>query len=103
MSVLIELAAQALQQAKQMNNAALENDWGQVAEIQTKHGELVSKIAIAEVEPQLADELRNILVEVRKLNGETEALAASTKDGLVKEKKTINKANKMQKALDAFK
>ncbi len=99
MSVLIEHAQQALTQAEAMNSAAKENDWDKVREIQALHNELVSKIAIAEVNPQRADELRKILIEVRRLNGETEALASETKKELVKEKKTLNQANKMQKAL----
>lgn len=103
MSVLIKLAEQALQQAEQMNSAAKDSDWDKVGEIQAQHSELVSKIAIAEVSPEQVEELRKALLRIRKLNSETETLAADIKEGLVREKKTMNKASKMQKALDAFK
>jgi len=103
MNVLIEKARTALEQAEQMNSAAKDNNWDLVQELQAKHGELVSQLAIAEVPAELAAALRDILIKVRALNGETEALANDAKQHLVEEKKTLQKANKMQKALDAFK
>ncbi|WP_415897477.1 flagellar protein FliT [Neptuniibacter sp. QD72_48] len=103
MSVLIEKAQTALVQAEEMNNAAKEDKWDLVQELQSEHGELVSQLAIAEVPSELATKLRDILIQVRTLNRETESLADETKKHLVQEKKTLEKANKMQKALDAFK
>lgn len=103
MSGLIEKAQAALAQAEEMNSAAKEDNWDLVQELQSEHGELVSQLAIAEVPSELATKLRDILIQVRTLNRETESLADKTKKHLVQEKKTLEKANKMQKALDAFK
>lgn len=103
MSVLIEKAQTALAQAEKMNSAAKEDNWNLVQELQSEHGELVSQLAIADVPSEQVSKLRDILIQVRTLNRETESLADKAKKHLVQEKKTLEKANKMQKALDAFK
>jgi len=103
MSGLIEKAQTALAQSEQMNSAAKEDNWDLVQELQSKHSELVSQLAIAEVPSELATKLRDLLTEVRTFNRETEALANDAKTELVQKKKTLEKSNKMKKALDVFK
>jgi len=102
MSVL-ELAQQVLSQAKEINNAAKEKDWAAIEKLQGSYAETVNRIAIAEVAEAEAPTIRNLLIEARKLNRDAEQLADQFKTSLVKEKQTLSKANKMQKALDALK
>ncbi|PIE24573.1 MAG: hypothetical protein CSA60_03240 [Neptuniibacter caesariensis] len=103
MSVLIDSAKQALAQSQAMYNAAKSNDWESVQEIQVSHSQLVSQLVIADVSPELSTELRPLLEQIRVLNSKTEALAETVKKGLIQEQKNLDKANKMQNALDAFK
>jgi len=102
MSVL-ELAQQVLSQAKKINNAAKEKDWAAIEQLQGSYIDTVNQIAIAEVTEAEAPTIRNLLIEARKLNRDAEQLADQFKTSLVKEKQTLSKANKMQKALDALK
>ncbi|WP_420599331.1 hypothetical protein [Neptuniibacter sp.] len=102
MSVL-ELAQQVLSQAKKINNAAKEKDWAAIEQLQGSYIDTVNRIAIAEVTEAEAPTIRNLLIEARKLNRDAEQLADQFKTSLVKEKQTLSKANKMQKALDALK
>ncbi|MFY0675762.1 MAG: hypothetical protein JXR18_00615 [Neptuniibacter sp.] len=102
MSVL-ELAQQVLSQAKEINSAAKENDWAAIEKLQKSYVETVNRIAIAEVAAAEATDIRNLLIQARQLSGEAEQLANEFKTSLVKEKQTLSKANKMQKALDALK
>ena len=103
MSVLIELATQALTQAEEMNKAAKHAAWEEVSNLQIAHTDLISKLAATTIPPEQAQKIRELLEAVKRLNAETEQLAEQNKSDLVKEKQTFNKANKMQKALDAFK
>lgn len=102
MSVL-ELAQQVLSQAKEINSAAKENDWAAIEKLQKSYVETVNRIAIAEVTEAEATDIRNLLIQARQLNRDAEQLANQFKTSLVKEKQTLSKANKMQKALDALK
>ena len=102
MSVL-ELAKQALQQAEEMKKAAEENDWKTVETIKAAHSDTVNSIAIADIPEKDAAQVRQMLIETKQLNLATEQLAVQHKTSLVKDKQTLSKANKMQKALDAFK
>lgn len=102
MSVL-ELAQQVLSQAKEINSAAKENDWAAIEKLQKSYAETVNRIAIAEVTDAEAADIRNLLIQARQLNRDAEQLANQFKTSLVKEKQTLSKANKMQKALDALK
>ena len=102
MSVL-ELAQQVLSQAKEINSAAKENDWAAIEKLQKSYVETVNRIAIAEVTEAETTDIRNLLIQARQLNRDAEQLANKFKTSLVKEKQTLSKANKMQKALDALK
>ncbi|MGB0205139.1 MAG: hypothetical protein ACPF9K_08835 [Neptuniibacter sp.] len=102
MSVL-ELAAHALKQAEEMKKAAEQDDWKTVESIKDDHSETVNSIAIADIPENETAQLRQILIETKRLNLATEQLAVQHKASLVKDKQTLSKANKMQKALDAFK
>jgi protein involved in polysaccharide export with SLBB domain len=100
----LELANQTLAQAQAMNTAANENDWNKVQEIQALHSNTVAQLSAIQINnKQEANSIRELLIEVKQLNNDTELLAASKKETLVKEKQTMTKANKMQKALDALK
>lgn len=99
----LKLAKQALNEAKAMNDAAKNSDWQKVDKIQKQHESTVNQIAILEVPSSIAASVRTLLLDTRTLNTETEQLANNHKVTLVEEKQTMTKANKMQKALDAFK
>lgn len=102
MSVL-ELAKQALKQAEEMQQAAAKSDWKIVEDIKALHSDTVDSIATSEIPDNESAEVRAILIQTKQLNQITEKLAAEFKTSLVKDKQTLSKANKMQKALDAFK
>ncbi len=102
MSVL-ELATQALKQAEEMKQAAEQKDWDTVESVKAAHSDTVNSIAIAEIPEKEAAQVRQVLIQTKQLNQLTEQLAIQHKTSLVKDKQTLSKANKMQKALDAFK
>ncbi|WP_299183019.1 hypothetical protein [uncultured Neptuniibacter sp.] len=102
MHPLIQLAQNALEQAQQMEQLAQDNQWDELNQIQTAHSKTVYELMTAEIPPELSGDLRTILLEVKETNNRTMQLAETVKTGLVKEKKTLGQAAKMQKALDAF-
>ena len=102
MNPLIALAKTALEQSQQMHTLAETSDWDALATLQEPHSKTVNQIMQATAPAEIASELRSILTEVKATNDLTMALADKMKTHLVKEKKTLGQAAKMQKALDAF-
>ncbi|WP_286240002.1 hypothetical protein [Neptuniibacter halophilus] len=102
MSVLIKLAQQALQQAEQMEQLAQDDDWEGVTNLQVTHNQTVSRLMTAEIPAEEVKEVRQILLTTKETNNRTMQLAEQVKQKLVKDKKTLGQAAKMQKALDAF-
>lgn len=103
MDSLITLAQQALKQSNKMKELAAENQWDQLTEIQKAQAVIVEKIMIAEVESPIKDELRSILITIKETNNSVMGMAEEAKTDLIKEKKRLGQAAKMQKALDSIK
>ena len=103
MNPIIGLAQKALEQSKNMEALAQEGRWDELTDIQQDHTATVEQIMLAEVEDPIKTKLRAVIAEIKATNNRTMALANTYKQGLVKEKKTLGQAAKMQKTLDALK
>ena len=103
MNSLIALAQQALAQSEQMEELAMQSQWDQLTEIQKAQAIIVEKLMIAEVESPIKDELRSILITIKETNNSVMGMAEEAKTDLIKEKKRLGQAAKMQKTLDSIK
>lgn len=103
MNKFIQKAEALLKQAKNMHNYASTKQWRELESLQQEHKQATSQLDQEPLpESNLAD-ARTILLQIKELNNQTSQLAEQQRCELVAEQKKINKAEKMKKALNAFK